>query len=76
MVSTNENANPLRRLGAQGQSVWLDYIRRDLIDTGELARLVREDGVRGQPRPQHACADDRIAGSADPHLYPLRVSCP
>jgi transaldolase len=39
--------NPLKELLAQGQSVWLDYIRRDLIRTGELKRLVEEDGVRG-----------------------------
>ncbi len=30
-----------------GQSVWLDYIRRDIIDNGELARMVREDGLCG-----------------------------
>lgn len=29
------------------QAVWLDFIRRDLVRGGELARLVREDGVRG-----------------------------
>ena len=39
--------NPLKELQAQGQSVWLDYIRRDLIRTGELKRLVEEDGIRG-----------------------------
>ena len=39
--------NPLKELLAQGQSVWLDYIRRDLIRTGELKRLVEEDGIRG-----------------------------
>jgi transaldolase len=39
--------NPLKELLAQGQSVWLDYIRRDLLRTGELKRLVEEDGVRG-----------------------------
>ena len=47
MASEKEYTNPLRRLEAQGQSVWLDYIRRDLIDSGELARLVSEDGVHG-----------------------------
>src|SRR3990170_718570 len=47
MSSKKENANPLQRLEAVGQSVWLDYIRRDLIDSGGLARLVREDGLRG-----------------------------
>jgi len=39
--------NPLQELHKYGQSVWLDYIRADLLDSGELARLVREDGVRG-----------------------------
>ncbi|MGC8723961.1 MAG: bifunctional transaldolase/phosoglucose isomerase [Acidobacteriota bacterium] len=39
--------NPLQELHEYGQSVWLDYIRADLLDSGELARLVREDGVRG-----------------------------
>ncbi len=39
--------NPLVQLLAYGQSVWLDYIRRDLFTTGELARLIREDGLRG-----------------------------
>lgn len=39
--------NPLKELLGQGQSIWLDYIRRDLIRTGELKRLVEEDGIRG-----------------------------
>src|SRR4051812_42385798 len=30
-----------------GQSLWLDYIRRDLLTSGEFARLVKEDGIRG-----------------------------
>lgn len=38
--------NPLLRLRELGQSVWLDYIRRDLFD-GELDRLIREDGLAG-----------------------------
>ncbi|GLH70185.1 transaldolase [Geothrix rubra] len=39
--------NPLKQLGALGQSVWLDYIRRDLIAHGGLRRLIEEDGLRG-----------------------------
>jgi transaldolase len=39
--------NPLKRLGTLGQSIWLDYIRRDLISSGELRRLIEEDGLRG-----------------------------
>jgi len=39
--------NPLLALGRLGQSVWLDFIRRSLLDSGELARLVAADGIRG-----------------------------
>ena len=39
--------NPLKELAGQGQSVWLDYISRDLLRSGELKRLVEEDGIRG-----------------------------
>jgi transaldolase len=39
--------NPLTQLHPRGQSVWLDFIRRELISGGELQRLVDEDGVRG-----------------------------
>ncbi len=39
--------NPLCELGAHGQSPWYDFITRDLIASGELARLIREDGLRG-----------------------------
>jgi transaldolase len=39
--------NPLVRLGELGQSPWYDYITRELIASGELARLIREDGLRG-----------------------------
>jgi transaldolase len=39
--------NPLVRLGELGQSPWYDYITRDLVASGELGRLIREDGLRG-----------------------------
>lgn len=39
--------NPLRELQAQGQAVWLDYIRRDILLDGSLRRMVDEDGVSG-----------------------------
>lgn len=39
--------NPLIRLSELGQSPWLDYITRDLLVSGRLARLIREDGLRG-----------------------------
>lgn len=39
--------SPLARLAEHGQSVWLDYISRELVTTGELERLIREDNVTG-----------------------------
>lgn len=41
------NENPLTRLETLGQSIWLDYIRRDLISSGELRHLIEEDGISG-----------------------------
>jgi transaldolase len=40
-------ANPLRELERYGQSVWYDGLRRGLLTSGELARLVVEDGLKG-----------------------------
>jgi len=39
--------NPLKQLGTLGQSIWLDYIRRDLIASGGLRGLIEKDGLRG-----------------------------
>jgi len=39
--------NPLVRLGQLGQSPWYDFITRDLVGSGELARLITEDGLLG-----------------------------
>lgn len=39
--------NPLNQLATFGQSIWLDYIRRDLITSGDLQRLIEEDDLRG-----------------------------
>ena len=39
--------NPLLQLGALGQSVWLDYIRRDLFTEGGLRRRIDADGLKG-----------------------------
>ena len=41
------NDNPLKKLEALGQSVWLDYIRKDMFASGELRRLIDEDGLHG-----------------------------
>jgi transaldolase/glucose-6-phosphate isomerase len=39
--------NPLKQLLDYGQSMWLDYIRRDLFTTGKLKQMIDDDGLRG-----------------------------
>ena len=56
--------NRLRALEVFDQSVWLDYIRRSLIESGELRRLIAEDGVRGVTS-NPAIFERAIAGSSD-----------
>jgi transaldolase len=57
--------NPLLRLTELGQSIWYDYITRDLLLSGELGRLIREDGLRGMTS-NPTIFEKAIAGS---HLY-------
>ena len=57
--------NPIRALGRLGQSIWLDYIRRDLMASGELRRLIEEDGLRGMTS-NPAIFEKAIAES---HIY-------
>src|SRR5690242_15768935 len=40
-------ANPLRTLNEFGQSVWLDFVSRDLLKSGQLVQLIADDGLRG-----------------------------
>ena len=40
-------SNPLLQLAAAGQSVWLDYLHRKIVENGELKRLIDEDGLKG-----------------------------
>ncbi|MGB9195404.1 MAG: transaldolase family protein, partial [Terriglobales bacterium] len=46
-LETAKAVNPLKQLITFGQSIWLDYIRRDLLKDGDLQRLIDEDGLRG-----------------------------
>jgi transaldolase len=54
----------LLELQRYGQSLWLDSISRRLVTSGELARRVREDGLRGVTS-NPAIFEKAIAGSAD-----------
>jgi transaldolase len=54
--------NPLRKAESYGQSIWLDYIHRRLIESGGLHRLIEEDGLRGVTS-NPSIFDEAIEGS-------------
>ena len=41
------NRNPLLDLESFGQSIWMDYISRGTISSGQLQRWIEEDGISG-----------------------------
>jgi len=47
VLETAKATNPLKALLSYGQSMWLDYIRRDLITSGSLKKMIDEDWLRG-----------------------------
>jgi transaldolase / glucose-6-phosphate isomerase len=63
-LETGKAVNPLKELLKYGQSVWLDYIRRNLLTSGELKRLIEEDGLRGMTS-NPSIFEKAIAGSTD-----------
>ena len=56
--------NPLVELHKFGQSFWYDNMSRSLISSGELARMVAEDGLRGMTS-NPTIFEKAIAGSSD-----------
>lgn len=56
--------NPLIGLGRLGQSPWYDFITRELLASGTLARLIAEDGLRGMTS-NPTIFEKAIAGSED-----------
>ncbi len=64
VLDTAKTTNPCKELLSYGQSIWLDYIRRNLITSGELKRLIEEDGVRGMTS-NPAIFEKAIVGSTD-----------
>ncbi|HIM55870.1 MAG TPA: transaldolase [Candidatus Latescibacteria bacterium] len=57
-------SNPLLELRQQGQSVWYDNIGRGMIMSGEMQRLISEDGVRGMTS-NPAIFEKAISGSSE-----------
>lgn len=39
--------NPLQKIKTLGQSIWLDYIQRSMLENGEISRMIEEDGLAG-----------------------------
>lgn len=64
MASPSMKQNPLRRLHDLGQSIWLDDIRRDLLRSGALVRLIEEDALRGMTS-NPAIFERAISNSSD-----------
>jgi transaldolase len=56
--------NPLLKLEVFGQSIWMDFIRRGMISSGELKQLIEEDGLRGVTS-NPSIFEKAIAGSHD-----------
>ena len=67
-IEAAKGANLLTQLQTFGQSIWLDYIRRDLLKGGELQRLITEDGLRGMTS-NPAIFEKAIAGSTSIRIF-------
>jgi transaldolase/glucose-6-phosphate isomerase len=63
-VSHAHTVNPVLALRIFGQSVWLDYIQRSFISSGELQRLIVEDGLCGVTS-NPAIFEKALTGSSD-----------
>src|SRR5690242_18598884 len=56
--------HPIRTLSTLGQSVWLDFLNRALVRSGELERLIREDAITGMTS-NPTIFEESIAKSTD-----------
>src|SRR5260370_3465300 len=59
-----KGVNPLKALLEYGQSPWMDYIRRDLLRSGGLKRMIQEDGLMGMTS-NPTIFEKAITGSKD-----------
>jgi transaldolase / glucose-6-phosphate isomerase len=56
------NANPLLKINSFGQSIWLDFLHREMLRSGELLKLIEKDGISGVTS-NPAIFKEAIAGS-------------
>jgi len=59
-----KGVNPLKALLEFGQSPWMDYVRRDLLTSGALKKLIQEDGLMGMTS-NPTIFEKAITGSKD-----------
>ncbi len=71
-LGTGQGTNPLKGLLAHGQSPWMDYVRRDLLTSGQLKKYIDNDGLRGMTS-NPAIFEKAITGS---NLYTDILSSP
>src|SRR5690348_7509612 len=63
-IAKGEGTNPLKGLLSYGQSPWMDYIRRDLLTSGQLKRMIDQDGLMGMTS-NPTIFEKAITGSKD-----------
>ena len=71
-LAKGEGTNPLKGLLAYGQSPWMDYVRRDLLTSGQLKKYIDNDGLRGMTS-NPAIFEKAVVGS---NLYDDIVKSP
>ena len=71
-VGGKSGTNPLKGLLDFGQSPWMDYIRRDLLTSGELKKMIENDGLRGMTS-NPAIFEKSVTGST---LYSDIINAP
>jgi transaldolase/transaldolase/glucose-6-phosphate isomerase len=58
------STNNVKQIHSFGQSIWLDFIDRQIMSTGKLKKLIDEDGIRGVTS-NPAIFEKAISSSAD-----------
>jgi transaldolase len=72
---SSQSPSPLQRLSALGQSVWVDFLSRELIRGGDLRRMMDRDAVVGATSNPTIFQKAMTAGSAyDEQLHELAAS--
>ena len=63
--------NPLLQLADAGQSIWLDYLHRKILQNGELKRLITEDGLKGMT--SNPSIFEKAIGEGEDYDEPLKA---